>query len=183
MAGSTRARVVRTANKALADLSAARAELEKISAVESSLFAEIRKHHQARIDELGETVRQAEDLLAKLWQDHGDELRDSSKSKTATLRNGTLSERLGVATVVLGERSRVLRYLRRRRATLRFTKKSEPEISKAKLKMDPKFVDGAPDEIMHFEKVRTLYIRPVDASTEGSRVLGTEHVRLTDASN
>ncbi len=181
MSELTKAEAVEVANGVLADLAAAQTALQKIQALEDELVSEIKKRYQKKILELEDQIRNAERALASLWEADGEKLRDTPKGKTATLRNGTLSERLGTVAVVLGNSSDVLLYLRTRGVVKRFTKQPERVVVKSLLRLEPGFVDKAPDEIMHFEQARTLHMKPAKSQVESARNLAAQKVRLGKA--
>lgn len=173
--------VIEAVNSALADLAAARSGLERIQGIEQQLIDEIRKRYVKKILELESDIKAGEDRLADLWEKHSDMLRDNPKSKTATLRNGTLSERFGVVAVVIGDTNKVIAYLRKHGVMKRFTRRPEPVVVKSHLKLDPEFVNNAPDDVMRFEQKRTLHIKPLELQVESARNLTSRVVKLRKA--
>ena len=183
MTEMTAKEAIEAANVALADLETARSGLERIQNIERELVAEIRKRYAKKILELEAEAKAAEEKLADLWENHDNKLRDNPKSKTATLRNGTLSERLGTVAVVIGDNSKVLAYLRKHGVMKRFTRRPEPVPVKSLLKLDPEFVNNAPDDVVRFEQGRTLHIKPLKSQVESARNLASRIVKLSKASN
>jgi phage host-nuclease inhibitor protein Gam len=173
----------RAVELALAELADAKLKLEGIEHLQNELIADITNRYLPEVRDYQAAIERMEFRLVTLWLTHGEHLRDSDDSATATLNNGVLRERKGPIAVELGKKELVLQYLQDLGEVDRFTTQPEPEVSKTLLKNDPVIVDQAPDHIMYFVRGRTLYAQPKGSSAAFRYELGRQIVRPTEHSS
>lgn len=170
--------VVVAANDALKELGAAIRQLENVQKRQDEQIQAIKDENKVLIEGLEAKIVAFKTILANLWQEHGSELRDT-RSKTATLRNGTLSERSNPESLWMGDPALVLKYLRKMGVVRKFTRQPPREVVKALLRRDVAFVDGAPDHLLHFQRSSTLHVSPTQSLVESQRGTAALQIPLT----
>lgn len=170
-------KIIDQANDLLENFGQAQAEMMQLQIDQDKEVKAVLAKRAERANELTALMENIKTSVAKLWEQHDDVLTEG-KGKTATLHAGTVSERLSPASLEIGDNKKALKYLRRMRVLLRFTKVAERTIVKNKLKADRAFVNAAPDDIMWFEQKRGLYLKPITTQLEALRDLSPQRVKL-----
>ncbi len=170
--------ILRSLEDLLETLGGIEARHSRLTADADRQIAKIRAKFSGPIDELTKQREEIVGSIAYIYAQYRDQLTDGS-GKTVTLRGGTLSARLAPESLVLGNDSDVERYLRRKGAWLKFTKRVKRQIDKTALKKDHAFVDQAPDEIMHLRQEENLIIKLPKLQLEIKRVLNPLKKRLS----
>jgi phage host-nuclease inhibitor protein Gam len=172
--------IVRMTNEALADLGNSIRELDDIHNLKNKLIQDIKDWQKERVEELEARIEDDMKTIRAFWRKRSSALRDSKDSKTATLLNGTISERLNPISLRIDDVSGALKYLGKMGVLRQFTHRPPRVIDKEALKRNPAFVDRIPKHIMYLIRERTLHIKPSNVQVTSKRASASLTIPLDD---
>lgn len=172
--------IVRMTNEALADFGTSVRRLETIHIRMNELIQLIQDWHQSEIEELEAKIKEDRETFQFFWENYGSVLRDSKGGKTATLRNGIISERLHPVSLRIGDAKGLLKYLGVHGVLRRFTHQPPRVINKDALKRDRKFLQKIPKHLVQEVQERTLHILPTDLQVKSKRGSANLTIPLDD---
>lgn len=179
MGAASKDEVVGKANALLDALGINQRALNELQDRQDKQIKAITDANAPEADRLKGHIDELQNELVGLWEKHSETLTDG-EGKTAVLRAGTINEKLSPPALKVPDKKKLLKYLKRKRALLRFTKKQERVADLNAIKKDKAFVAAAPPEVMYLEQARRLYLKPNKSQLEVQRDLHPTRVVLPE---
>jgi phage host-nuclease inhibitor protein Gam len=130
----------------------------------------LRIEYAPRIDQLTELRETTVTEITAIFQQHRGPLTEET-GKTATLRGGTLSARLGNEALEIVDATRLEKFLRRKGRWLKYTIQPPRRIDKTALKKDRSLIESAPRNTVRFTREENLIIKLPKLQLEIKQIL------------